>query len=428
MKQLGGTPTINFMDNNQTKNLKDFVSLAIISNSELTSFLLKAPRIITEEDIYAKTDGKVIKIGKLWFQLDKHDKFYYLIKACLHCAFRHHYRSRDLRVPQLENIWHVATSSLVNMILKDYMASSSDLIYPANNKIDYNTEIKPLLQKVGIDISTIPDADAIFLGLVKGLDKQEIQPQEIPIINLEELAFEPKEFDESDEVLKANGLEAETINDSFNDKSWSNKIKQFADASKSKLSDNSLKILNTGYQHKVDWGKTLRAYLLDRLRQGPKIRNYSRPSRRSLVGIVEYFQPATQNPKGIRNMVVCIDVSGSCFDAETQEKFAAHIDHIHRETKCNLTAITFDYGIREIIELTHSESIANVLANRPLKGGGGTEFTQPIAEAMKYSPRVIVMLTDCMARFGDKPNADVIWVDVCGNNKPPWGIHILAKD
>jgi predicted metal-dependent peptidase len=186
-------------------------------------------------------------------------------------------------------------------------------------------------------------------------------------------------------------------------------------------------LLNHLCQPKVPWDKVLRQFLISRL-SSEKEPDYRRPSRRNLAGITSYFEPNRQNKKTIKTLVVCMDLSGSCWCSEVVSKFVSNIDLVQQSCRNKVVLITFDYGINDVIEIPANKKLSDVINGNEveLHGGGGTEFAQPIERAKEYNPDVVVVFTDCYGDFGDQPKFPVVWASI--GDSAPWGKNILIDD
>jgi len=140
------------------------------------------------------------------------------------------------------------------------------------------------------------------------------------------------------------------------------------------------------------------------------------------------YEPAmNKSIDGQGRIVVCVDVSGS-ISKLTINRFAGEIDGISRRTGAKITVIFFDHGIQLVRELKGTD-LKNELKALKFDSGGGTSFVEPIAEAIKHDPSIIVVLTDMLGPFGTRPGrVPVVWANCNHKNiKAPFGKTIMLK-
>ena len=93
-------------------------------------------------------------------------------------------------------------------------------------------------------------------------------------------------------------------------------------------------------------------------------------------------------------VAVCVDVSGS-ISKPTLARFASEIDGISRRLGSEIVLIIFDHGI-QLAQQLHQQDLKSELRSLQFKSGGGTSFLEPIEEAMRHQPSIIVVLTDLL--------------------------------
>lgn len=164
--------------------------------------------------------------------------------------------------------------------------------------------------------------------------------------------------------------------------------------------------------------------------------SYARPSRRWLAldaerrgraGPQPAFEPGHHMQKGQPRIVVCIDVSGSV-SSDMVRRFTAEVVGIGKRRACELHLVVFDHGIQLSTRLDGFDLRGEIEA-LSFKGGGGTSFAEPIAEASTKDPSVIVVLTDMLGPFGPDPKVPVIWATPnLRAPAPPFGRKVILKD
>lgn len=140
------------------------------------------------------------------------------------------------------------------------------------------------------------------------------------------------------------------------------------------------------------------------------------------------FEPGIRQAALKRGRVAaCVDVSGSISQAML-DRFGGEIDAISRKTGSQITLIVFDHGIQMVKELGGDNLGAELLSLR-FKGGGGTSFVEPLEEAVKHDPSIIIVLTDLYGPFGQAPpSVPVVWASTgATQNAAPFGKTIYLK-
>lgn len=411
---------------NSLQQKLDKLSMALaLSCHEFASILLFAPRQACMGDFNTRTDGKIIKVGQKFFELEFNEQLYKILHIACHVALRHHHRARELQGnPNAMKIWNISTDIIINQFVLPYLREKFNIDRNPDTQITLQ-DLEKLIDFQGLDITNL-SADQIFLTILKSIDNQEIDLSDLPNVD-EDLSSE--EFGDSNNVLDQYGLENEKkpANSRLNDMLWNERLEKAIKEAGHGKGSSLAGLLNHLAQPKVPWDKVLRQFLISRLSQ-EKEPNYRRPSRRNLAGITDYFEPSRQNKKAIKTLVVCMDLSGSCWSSQVVSKFVSNIDIVKQHCRNRVVLITFDCGVNDIIEVPVNKNLADIINNKEveLHGGGGTEFSLPIEKAKEYSPDVCVVFTDCYGDFGDKPSFPVLWASI--GDSAPWGHNIKIDD
>lgn len=429
------------MLHNKNQKKLDQLSLGLGNRCpEFASILLYAPRIAVMGDFITKTDGKIIKVGEKFFTLSFEMQVYKMLHMALHVGLRHHHRAYELAGNNTAlKLWEISTDVIINESIKEYISTvtgtvnnSQKLVLEDKEDIVTLRKLREPLERLGFDINDNDNlrAENIFCTLVKGVEKKTIKLEELPIPDESNTDLEGNQFDISESVLKANGLDEE-LNDnnksSISDMLWSNRVKKaFEEAGKS-IGSSAIGLLNHLYKPKLNWQAILRSFLTSRLRP-EKEPDYSRPSRRNLAGVHKIFEPNRVKKRGIKTLVVCLDTSGSCWNSPILSKFVSNIDVIHQSTASELILVVFDDGIHDVFEIKSNQRLSDLINNKSINitGGGGTSFVEPINKALEYNPDVIAVFTDCYGPFGDRPKVPVLWATI--GEEAPWGKNILIDD
>lgn len=144
--------------------------------------------------------------------------------------------------------------------------------------------------------------------------------------------------------------------------------------------------------------------------------SWSRPNRRYMPN---HYLPSLYS-ESLGEFVECFDLSGSVSDAEIHS-YATQTYHAFKALNPKqITLITFDTEIHEIIKITNAEQIFQ----KELTGRGGTCVIEIMEWAKKHKPVVMTVFTD--GDFGfhnvEDPKVPIVWV-VHNNQKfnPPFG-------
>lgn len=368
----------------------------------IAPLILNIPVKITKGDYHVITDGKIIKVGaNISEEMPTPEKIYWYLKAVMHCALRHTNRFQSIKEgnPQL---WELSCSILVTNILEELISKRSKISF---TQIDYVTRLKELNIP-----SSLNTANSIYQHLIK-LDNDLSF-----LIN----SMAPS-FNESDSILQTEGLTLEA-NASHNslvlDQIWQNRVNTLTKTEALKTLGG---VYDKIYNPRQNYYSILKQFLKTNLGED-SIKDYTRPSRRSISKIVPYFEPNKIKSKAIKTMVLCLDSSGSCWNSNTQATFLSHINSIHQQTKSRLKIIIFDSKIQQELEIPANKDLKKYLKNNEisLEGGGGTDFRPPIKKAIEYNASVIVVLTDCYGPFlEEEPSIPTLWVTI--GAEAPWG-------
>lgn len=143
------------------------------------------------------------------------------------------------------------------------------------------------------------------------------------------------------------------------------------------------------------------------------------------------YEPGSQPKKGIKSIVVCVDTSGS-IDDDILKRFCAEIQAIRNKVAANVTIISCDADVHQIINIPTFKTISQAMAevDWKLQGGGGTDFRPAVEAAEKVEGAAcIVYLTDMCGPFPATCKKPLIWASTMDTkDKPPCGRVIFLKD
>lgn len=183
---------------------------------------------------------------------------------------------------------------------------------------------------------------------------------------------------------------------------------------------------------RTPWEVILRRLVTKAVTRMPR-QTYERPARR-WIGAEDdarrrrlptpAYEPGIVKMNGQPRIAVCVDVSGSIGD-DILHIFCGEIAAIGNKTGAEIYVIVFDDGIHYVKKLAGID-FASELRQLKFGRGGGTSFVEPIEEAMKVDPSIIVVLTDLYGPFGPEPKRRVVWASIEKENaQPPFG-HLLS--
>lgn len=163
---------------------------------------------------------------------------------------------------------------------------------------------------------------------------------------------------------------------------------------------------------KIHWKYVLKQFVGRHL--GGKRVTYARRNRRhNRFGV-----PGKSNHASVP-LTICVDTSGSVSTALLDQFFSEIEAMAHR---FKITLVQFDHGIQKI-ERYHRGDYKNL----EIHGRGGTSFTKVFdgIEKNRVVGKLVIMLTDGYAPFGDPRSYPVIWA-INTDVEPPWGelLHI----
>jgi predicted metal-dependent peptidase len=164
-------------------------------------------------------------------------------------------------------------------------------------------------------------------------------------------------------------------------------------------------------QRSVSWSRPSRSYLANQGRQGAHRRMPFEPG----------FSPSRRVPR----LVLVVDVSGSIDDA-LMERFAREIEAITRRTEAGLVLVI---GDQRVCQVTQFEPGRSSLREIRFQGGGGTDFTPLLEEAVRHAPDTVVVLTDLEGPARFQPRCPVIWAvpEAHADAHPPFGRKLVLR-
>lgn len=456
---------------NYERYLRELINGAIYKYPAFGNLVTFIPRKIVIDETFpnevAGTDGESLRIfPKFFTEYEPEEQAFILLHEVLHVVQSHPKRAKNLIESKDRVLWNIVTDCIINYALgygnenktkdvNDLKVPKIIVGYPELNKLvgqtvpvtrnqggskkDWNAE--SLFNYVKKIIDNSEDKDDINNALSK-LGKG--KPQSLGIGNRE---ITEKEYEQISGALgdlstddfndpKPEHLEDEELPDggegAISDIIWSKRVEQAAGRDPSGILKS---ILGDLPKPKPDWRKELRTIIGNKLLPLPKT-NWRRPSRRTLSGVVDHFEPARGRDRGCKQIICFHDTSGSCWHPDTIKEFLANIQAIQELKKTHLTYIMFDAAIQKVHEIPYSASntLMDMFKNNSLriKGGGGTSFN-PVINWINDKGKeadVAIMLTDTYAPMPDeKPCVPFVWAVIDNQDFiPPFGKSVFIED
>lgn len=456
---------------NYERYFKELVNGAIYKYPAFGNLVTYIPRRILIDDSFpnevAGTDGKSLRLfPKFFTEFTGEEQAFILLHEVLHVVQSHPQRANQLIETEDRVLWNIVTDCIINFALgygndnqtqdlKDLKVPRLIVGYPELSKL------------VGEDVPVVRDqngtkkdwdAEGLY-RYVKGKinnskDKEDIEdaldklgkgkPQSMSVGNRN---FSEKEFkqisgaigdlsqedfnDPLPEHLKDEELPTGGGDGAISDIIWSKRVEQAAGRDPSGILKG---ILGDLPKPKPDWRKELRTYIGNKLLPQPKT-NWRRPSRRTLSGVVDHFEPARGRERGCKRILCFHDTSGSCWDFDTIKEFISNIQSIQDIKKAHVTYIMFDAEIQKVTEVPYSNSRKLIdLFRDTLKaqGGGGTSFYPIVDWINSYGKEadVAVILTDTYAPMpSTKPPIPIVWAVISNQDFiPPFGKSVFIEE
>ena len=385
-------------------------------NPFFASILFGANIIESKKHQTIWSDGLNILFNKDYVEDGTNDKYIEgdVLHCVLHCALLHHPRKRYRDSKR----WNEACDYPVNAVVKDYFPLSPEALTS---------------QKYG---AMAPEA--VYELLQRQEEKQEGKgkPQKSKSKGKGDKSDEegedgdqPGESDDDDQD-DGEGQEKEQPGTMFepdpedqeqdseeNERQWKRVLTSAIEKSPPGTMPGTLQrlILDIFPKDKIDWKDLIRD--MSRDAKSKATRTWHRPNRRRL-GNDEYM-PGYGNDN-VYKLVMCLDVSGSVSQQMIQEMCDEAASLLDQDLVTNVTLISVDTRIQNVLEATTGEDIRGWNAG----GGGGTDFRSAMDTIGKMNDVIgCIFLTDMQtSSFGVETPFPTVWVDWSGGGaKAPWG-------
>lgn len=433
----------------------------ICNDPALAGLLTFIPHHILDEEhsmynTVAFTDGESIYIGKEFFTFEPPNMCAILLHEAMHIIFRHKHRAANKH----KLLFNYCADAIINDTIgyKPTTNTDNSIFILKEKAITLDSlyskfEVKKTDRSSFNELTTEKLYDLIFnsvedklkekqkgnnsgtsstqeeTGNTKGDNTKGEEKEEKKEKNQAASTEITKEeiMEEIDKILKKRGIEegqlGEDIKDSNNIPTGSSIEKEANDSSqvveelsrsiwkkrldkyRSSSKGNSLigHVVDDFYTPQVSWVTLLRKYISRHVLPINKI-SYSKPRRRLSYRIADtgIFIPNKQNIKGLKECVVIIDVSGSCFNSEDFSIFCREIESMQKATKIKVKVLFADVQVTQEVDLKPTDSILELIKSQKLKveGGGGTDMVVPLEYAVsKYNPFLSIIFTDGYTPF-----------------------------
>lgn len=141
-------------------------------------------------------------------------------------------------------------------------------------------------------------------------------------------------------------------------------------------------------------------------------------------GMTPAYEPGIVKQTDRPKVVVGVDVSGS-IDDDLLRRFAAEIAGIGKRTGAEIHVVVFDTAVISCSKM-QGMNWESEITKIDFARGGGTSFVEVVDLGAKMDASIIVILTDLMGPFGNRPkNIPVLWAipqdEVPSGYEPPFG-------
>lgn len=369
--------------------------------------------------LIANTDGVAVEAGPRYVQYSEPERRFILLHELLHVALAHPARAQAMkkRVQDFdEYLYNVACDAIINASL-DGLRN----IRTPEGAVTLEQLLTPLGQWQKDDrpgeIVRRWSSEALYYALAQ-------QRERIDLNSLcASTGFKSDDLLASAILPAASGDQTEA-NASIEEtlRTWSARLKM----ARGSLASIFTRLVNELPQVRTPWERILRD-LLFRHAQRKRSLDPARPSRRWLAlegelkqreGIDLPFECAKRAARTGR-IALAVDTSGSISKA-LLTRFTAEVAAVLEQTEPLLRFIVCDAAVQQVYDFNGKEG-AKLLRNFSFKGGGGTDFRPAITEAAKWTPDLLIYLTDLEGEAGDKPRFPVLWAVPEGKAHAPWG-------
>ena len=399
---------------NQQQQLTVIHSLTLSMFSPVAELLFWVRTDIKDSsEFIAKTDGRTIYYGNKFFELDKKESCFVVMHELFHCAFRHISRSEFLRSSTDHYLWNVAADLVINqsLLTLNWVKAPPFGIF---------------LKDVPPEVASKFPADFTELSVEQVFDilkqnEEAVEPLLQTLAQSEMFDLFTGEGETLGTTLAANGDDKSDLSDELLTAELVKIIENIeAQIQGQGTGTASLqKLFKRIPPVEYKWKRVLSNFLVKSMTRTREA-NWCRPSTLTLAGITPLFLPNLKYRKDYERVVIAIDLSGSCWSSQVCSAFAAHVLKIQSQMNCEITVVTFDSVIKDVVvyETRNTRNFKEQLLNTQFHGGGGTVFSQlfePVwidhtGKRHAIAPKSMVILTDLDGIYPEKaPRFPVLW-------------------
>ena len=381
----------------QERTVKTALRYAVSKSPGFAAIALWCPCVVTLGDFVARTNGRSIQFGAHFFGYLPLEQVAIVVHEILHVALRHIPRAKKGHREPL--LWNICTDAIINETLAGigWLALPQDGVRIQTLLTEEELSQKPANQWT---------SEALYDYLLQHRDRL------IEIMARFGMDLEPGEM--GDEPLE--------------EQIWSQRLKR------AQAGDRPGGLLREiGHDFPVEiipWERVLRRLMTQPLLPQTQV-NWNRPSRRSLSGGTDFFEPGNRPQDGLRMAGVVLDTSGS-IDNTLLTRFAREVQSIQTRTGCDIYLISADAAVQTEQRVRNDgKSLKQKVdaGNVQIKGGGGTDFYPALQRLKEKRVRVVIYLTDLYGSFGPETHYPfpIIWASTSKGEQAPFGTTLYLE-
>jgi len=354
---------------------------------ELTALLLWTPIKVVDEDFLIKTNGKSIRLGNKFFQMNQ---AYKTLASAINPSL-----SAPALLPQVKELTKIALA-IVNQHPQEAMLNGRDrTLWNMASMVFFN-------QILGITTSDslanlLPKELNSILADITNWDVQSLYEILKKLIKFVPADAYDSTFDETfDDPLPG------YIKDIYSQDYLTQQqhFRQVLQQLKAGSNPGSLfaKFKLGNFEIKIAYFVILRKYMLDAT-SAKFDDDWSRPHKRNFAcGNDEFLMPNIAEVEGIDRIFFLIDTSGSVLgDPTALPEISSHVDYIQNLTGCDIHFIAWD-AVVQVDKVFKADGISfksKVESNMvDFKGGGGTCIGPAMKLVESYKPKLVLVFTD----------------------------------
>jgi predicted metal-dependent peptidase len=367
-----------------------------------------------DPELIACTDGVHVEAGPLYEKYDDTERRFIVLHELLHVALAHPARGREMerRTEDFDaQLYNISCDAIINAALEGVRS-----VHITDGAVTLGELLSPLgywkKDDSPAEVVRQWSSEALYHLLAKNRERIDLR------------VLDPNVGFNGKDLAPAIGRSQTESGDSTEEeiRAWSSRLKM----ARGSLAGIFNRLVRELPRVKTPWERILRD-LLHRHTRRKRRPDPSRPSRRWLAleaylkereGVDLPFERATSAARTGR-IALAVDTSGS-IDEALLRRFAAEVAAILDQAEPLLRLIVCDADVHQVYDFSGREG-AKMLRGFRFRGGGGTDFRPAIAEAAKWTPDLLIYLTDLEGDAGDEPSFPVLWAVPEGKAQAPWG-------